>query len=758
MTRARDLADIADKDISGTVTLDDIVLSNDMSVADNGKVQLGAGNDLQIYHDGSNSFIAGNNAGNNTVGIKPGGSGSVLITNSAGDNIITQQGDAAHLHYNAFTKLATTSTGVDVTGTVTADGLAVDGNATIVNNLGRLTLSDGDGTNQKVFLDSNGGSAGITAQNNTSHGTIFLKRYNGTDTLITLGVSSNGDITMFKDDGSTAGLTFDASSGDTTFAANINLGDGGKAIFGTTSDGLQIYNESSGDKRIVESGNGNLKIQGDNLYLQNSAGTENHIIALTDSSVSLMFNNESRLATVTGGVEVTGYIDPDYKRPNSPGAQTSNNNGHWWKLGTVSGFNGSQSLEITLYGTQSYSSSSNIAGKTTLLARANNAVSTIEATFWSETMGNDGIQSAAWINTANNQFDIYVQVGTFFGLESTVVTSATWTPNLSNTGSNSQPASSVVFERLYYFQLGIGDKRLVHGSSETVINESGLNKDFRVESDSSTHMLFVDGGSNVVGVKTSSPDSSFPMTVGGTGSSQLLLQSTGDTGYTQGSMVIKSGTTENPSNRGQGIYMFNEGNDRTWYAGTLYGNGTEYGIGTVSNADFQNSAADNSNATVRFKTGGDVQIVDGNLVVASGHGIDFSATSGAGTSELFDDYEEGTYTVNERNGQATLTTNRCHYVRIGRMVFVQASVTVGSTSNSNLLNFTLPFSSTINGFYLGGGSVSYHNLESAYYHLRPNIENAADNVFFYYGGGINTLTCAQASGHRIDFAVSYMAY
>ena len=36
--------------------------------------------------------------------------------------------------------------------------------------------------------------------------------------------------------------------------------------------------------------------------------------------------------------------------------------------------------------------------------------------------------------------------------------------------------------------------------------------------------------------------------------------------------------------------------------------------------------------------------IDGNLVVASGQGIDFSATSGAGTSELFDDYEEGEWT------------------------------------------------------------------------------------------------------------------
>jgi len=82
-----------------------------LNLPDNTKIRVGTGNDLEIYHDGSNSFIAGG-SGNQTVVIKPGGTGSVLITNSAGDNIITQQGDAAHLHYNNASILATTAAGV----------------------------------------------------------------------------------------------------------------------------------------------------------------------------------------------------------------------------------------------------------------------------------------------------------------------------------------------------------------------------------------------------------------------------------------------------------------------------------------------------------------------------------------------------------------------------------------------------------------------------------------------------------------------
>ena len=38
-------------------------------------------------------------------------------------------------------------------------------------------------------------------------------------------------------------------------------------------------------------------------------------------------------------------------------------------------------------------------------------------------------------------------------------------------------------------------------------------------------------------------------------------------------------------------------------------------------------------------------LTTGNVIVANGQGIDFSATPGTGTSELFADYEEGNYTA-----------------------------------------------------------------------------------------------------------------
>ena len=79
----------------------------------------------------------------------------------------------------------------------------------------------------------------------------------------------------------------------------------------------------------------------------------------------------------------------------------------------------------------------------------------------------------------------------------------------------------------------------------------------------------------------------------------------------------------------------------------------------------------------RIKSTGDVSLADGNLVVANGHGVDFSAqtaTSRAGAStthELLDHYEEGTWTPNmsvEGQSDVTLGTALGLYIRIGQTV------------------------------------------------------------------------------------------
>lgn len=94
---------------------------------------------------------------------------------------------------------------------------------------------------------------------------------------------------------------------------------------------------------------------------------------------------------------------------------------------------------------------------------------------------------------------------------------------------------------------------------------------------------------------------------------------------------------------------------------------------------------------------GDQTIIDGNLIIGtSGKGIDFSATPGTGTSELFNDYEEGTWTpvLTGWTNVGAPTFGNCVYTKIGRQVTVTfnciAGTSISSTVGSSFIT-GLPF-------------------------------------------------------------------
>ena len=105
-------------------------------------------------------------------------------------------------------------------------------------------------------------------------------------------------------------------------------------------------------------------------------------------------------------------------------------------------------------------------------------------------------------------------------------------------------------------------------------------------------------------------------------------------------------------------------------------------------------------------------LTTGNLIVASGQGIDFSATSGSGTSELLDDYEEGTWTPTLISTGATFgySLQEGKYTKIGRQVFVTADIYMNDVASGTLTNTltiqSLPFaadtaSSAFTSFNMG---------------------------------------------------------
>jgi hypothetical protein len=110
--------------VSGAVSTSGDSMTGDLSFGDNDKAKFGVGNDLQVYHDGSNSYI--DDAGTGNLYLRA--SNAIIMQSSDGAETIASFHDdnLCRLYYDNSVKLATTSTGIDVTGTVTSDGLTVD--------------------------------------------------------------------------------------------------------------------------------------------------------------------------------------------------------------------------------------------------------------------------------------------------------------------------------------------------------------------------------------------------------------------------------------------------------------------------------------------------------------------------------------------------------------------------------------------------------------------------------------------------------
>ena len=108
---------------------------------------------------------------------------------------------------------------------------------------------------------------------------------------------------------------------------------------------------------------------------------------------------------------------------------------------------------------------------------------------------------------------------------------------------------------------------------------------------------------------------------------------------------------------------------------------------------------------------GDVNVKTGNLVIGtSGKGIDFSATSdgsGTMTSEVLDDYEEGTWTPTVDYGTVSVASN--YYTKVGNLVTVNALVYTFSdkTTAANIVIGGLPFTPV--GEQTGSAMTRYFN-------------------------------------------------
>ena len=95
--------------------------ADDISFPDNAKILMGAGSDLQIYHDGSDSHVADNGTGR--LLVRTNGTSINFFKDTSETMAVMNVDGAVELYHNNAKKIETTSTGVDVTGIAVTDGL-----------------------------------------------------------------------------------------------------------------------------------------------------------------------------------------------------------------------------------------------------------------------------------------------------------------------------------------------------------------------------------------------------------------------------------------------------------------------------------------------------------------------------------------------------------------------------------------------------------------------------------------------------------
>ncbi len=270
-----------------------------IAFGDNDKALFGASSDLQIYHDGSDSYI--DDTGTGRLRLR-GAADIILAHPTNGETYAVFSANGANtFYYDNAEKLATTAAGIDVTGTVTADTLDVD-SVKIISGQATTPTNDASALIYRASSHSDyaNGDLIIQARSNASRDIYMLT---GTTTPVNrLQVNGNGDISFYEDTGTTAKLTWDASDEDLKFA------DSSKAIFGAGDD-LQIYHNGS-NSYIDDAGTGSLVIRGNAVNIGKYTG-ETAAVFTADGSVQLRYDNSAKFETTSTGIDVTGSVVSD---------------------------------------------------------------------------------------------------------------------------------------------------------------------------------------------------------------------------------------------------------------------------------------------------------------------------------------------------------------------------------------------------------------------------------------------------------------
>jgi len=272
----------------------------DVTFADDRKAIFGDGSDLQIYHDGNNSLI--NDTGTGDLRLRT--NNKVVIEGSSGeDHAVFNDNGAVQLYFDSGTysapKLATTSTGIDVTGTVVSDGLTVDGSAAI---------DGGSSENTVLTLDSSTANTYLKITDSNSTNGVFIGAATNDlnfypNNTLSAKFAAGGDISFYDSSGTSQSLFWDASAeslgiGTSSIDNKVNIQESALAGRDASNGNTTLTLEHATDTGIQF-----FSATQTQLRFGDAASTAAGSIIFEHATNKLRLNTDSLFTVATGGTE-----------------------------------------------------------------------------------------------------------------------------------------------------------------------------------------------------------------------------------------------------------------------------------------------------------------------------------------------------------------------------------------------------------------------------------------------------------------------
>jgi len=236
-----------------------VLFSKPIKLTDNTKIQIGTDNDLEIYHSGTDSFI--DESGTGKLFIR---SNEIRLNKYTGEFMIRAIADGAvTLYHDNTARINTTSSGVNVTGALTASGIATVGNIDIPangTNDTRIEIGTGSSSNHNAYIDLRGDATytdyGLRLiRFNTGANANSQLVHRGTGTLFV--EAADAASVILKTNGTDA-VTVDSSQ-NVTIAGNLTVS-GSQTILNTATLDVEdkniTLNKGSGDTSSTADGAG----------------------------------------------------------------------------------------------------------------------------------------------------------------------------------------------------------------------------------------------------------------------------------------------------------------------------------------------------------------------------------------------------------------------------------------------------------------------------------------------------------------------